>query len=65
MSLWDGLTTSPDCQITIIAATNRPWDLDEAIQRRLPQTFFIGNKEVHIIPEADQICQMKGSEKQY
>jgi len=40
MSLWDGLMTQ-DSYVTIIGATNRPYDLDEAIQRRMPQTFYI------------------------
>jgi len=42
MTLWDGLATDEDAQITIIGATNRPWTIDEAIQRRMPQTFHIG-----------------------
>lgn len=40
MTLWDGMTTGNN-QVTVIGATNRPGDLDEAIQRRLPQTFLI------------------------
>jgi len=42
MTLWDGLSTSSDSQITIVAATNRPWAIDEAIQRRMPHTYHIG-----------------------
>jgi len=42
MTLWDGLSTNPTAQIAIIAATNRPWAIDEAFQRRMPQTFHIG-----------------------
>jgi len=40
MSLWDGL--APNNQVTIIGATNRPQDLDEAIHRRLSLSFYIG-----------------------
>ncbi|OVA20652.1 AAA+ ATPase domain [Macleaya cordata] len=42
MASWDGLTTDQDAQVMVLAATNRPSDLDEAILRRLPQAFEIG-----------------------
>ncbi|KAK6936636.1 ATPase, AAA-type, core [Dillenia turbinata] len=42
MSLWDGFTTDQSARVTVLAATNRPSELDEAILRRLPQTFEIG-----------------------
>lgn len=42
MSLWDGFTTDQHARIMVLAATNRPADLDEAILRRLPQAFEIG-----------------------
>lgn len=42
MSLWDGLITDPDCTVIIMGATNRPQDLDKAIQRRMPATFHVG-----------------------
>ena len=36
MSLWDGLLSEKDMKkVLIIAATNRPWNIDPAIQRRL------------------------------
>jgi len=36
MSLWDGLLSDTAMrQVTVIGATNRPWDIDPAIQRRL------------------------------
>lgn len=37
----EGLAQSPKAPL-IVVATNRPWDLDEAFLRRLPQKFYIG-----------------------
>jgi SpoVK/Ycf46/Vps4 family AAA+-type ATPase len=34
MTHWDGLMTKPGERILVLAATNRPFDLDEAIIRR-------------------------------
>ena len=34
MTHWDGLLTGPNEQILVLAATNRLFDLDEAIIRR-------------------------------
>lgn len=42
MSLWDGFTTDENARVMVLAATNRPGELDEAILRRLPQAFEIG-----------------------
>jgi SpoVK/Ycf46/Vps4 family AAA+-type ATPase len=41
MSLWDQVL-SAKCSITIIGATNRPQELDPAIQRRFERSYLIG-----------------------
>ncbi|KAL2737381.1 ATPase family AAA domain-containing protein 1-B-like [Vespula maculifrons] len=50
MSMWDGLITDPSCTVIVMGATNRPQDLDRAILRRMPATFYIGlpNEEQRI-----------------
>lgn len=37
MMHWDGLTTKEMERVLVLAATNRPFDLDEAVIRRLPR----------------------------
>ncbi|OLL26258.1 putative AAA domain-containing protein [Neolecta irregularis DAH-3] len=41
MSLWDGLMTGDDLQIMVLGATNRPYDIDKAILRRMPKQFSV------------------------
>lgn len=45
MALWDGFTTDQNARVMVLAATNRPSELDEAILRRLPQVFEIGKPD--------------------
>lgn len=33
---------SENARVMVLAATNRPWELDEAILRRLPRAFEVG-----------------------
>ncbi|CAI9086959.1 OLC1v1020903C1 [Oldenlandia corymbosa var. corymbosa] len=47
MALWDGFTTDQNARVMVLAATNRPSELDEAILRRLPQAFEIGIPDCH------------------
>ena len=42
MTMWDGFQTNENAMVMVLAATNRPWDVDEAILRRLPRSFEIG-----------------------
>ncbi|KAI9174378.1 hypothetical protein LWI28_016420 [Acer negundo] len=42
MTHWDGLTTKPGERILVLAATNRPFDLDEAIIRRFERRIMVG-----------------------
>eukprot|EP00871_Galdieria_phlegrea_P000968 jgi/Galph1/1872/GphlegSOOS_G573.1 len=41
MSLWDGLLSDPNAAVIVVGATNRPWDIDAAILRRMPRSFLI------------------------
>lgn len=34
---WEGLLTKDYERVVVLAATNRPYDLDEAVIRRLPR----------------------------
>ncbi|KAG6399363.1 hypothetical protein SASPL_140841 [Salvia splendens] len=42
MTHWDGLLTNPGERILVLAATNRPFDLDEAIIRRFERRIMVG-----------------------
>ncbi|RDX87855.1 SPCC24B10.10c, partial [Mucuna pruriens] len=42
MAHWDGLLSKPGERILVLAATNRPFDLDEAIIRRFERRIMVG-----------------------
>jgi len=41
MQLWDGFSTDPLANVMVLAATNRPYDLDEAVLRRFSAQFEV------------------------
>ncbi len=48
MQEMDGLKTNKDTNVIVIGATNRPFDLDDAVLRRLPRRLLVdlpGEKE--------------------
>ncbi|XP_027364490.1 uncharacterized protein LOC113871597 isoform X1 [Abrus precatorius] len=52
---WDGLRTKDKERVLVLAATNRPFDLDEAVIRRLPRRLMVNLPDV---PNREKIVRV-------
>ncbi|KAF9622049.1 hypothetical protein IFM89_029333 [Coptis chinensis] len=52
---WDGLRTKDKERVLVLAATNRPFDLDEAVIRRLPRRLMVNLPDV---PNREKILKV-------
>lgn len=53
---WDGLRTKQSDRVLVLAATNRPMDLDDAVIRRMPRRIFVPLPDT---PNRERILQVR------
>ncbi len=59
MAAWDGLRSKDNERVLVLAATNRPFDLDDAVIRRLPRRYYVlTNLPETILQESSSWIQM-------
>jgi len=68
MTLWDGIGTDPNAAVIVLGASNRPWDIDDAIQRRLSRSFKVDlpspiqrAKILSVVRTAYALCVLYGA----
>lgn len=59
----DGATTAKDTHVFVLAATNRPWEIDDAILRRLSKKIYIPLPDIETRKQL--VCEYISSSRCY